>query len=233
MSVHPVIRILCFLILVTFLARMHLPEMLLLFLCFFIFALKNFSQHMRVLYRFVMRLRWFWLSILILYSFMPLDRVEVGIPSLAPQLAGLSEGLLRCLSLLLVIMYFVVLVHPIALSQLQQAWYWLMRPLKYIGVAPELVSLRIALSFHAVRELQVLSLRPGHKLTFRQLPERLFTFLQLAIEKSTSQTIALEEETSPLAAPRIGQWVIPLVLLAALVLLVHYRPLPLAQFLAW
>ena len=232
MSVHPVIRILCFLILVTFLARMHLPEMLLLTLCFFIFALKNFSHHMRVLYRFVMRLRWFWLSILILYSFMPLDRVDVGTHLLAPQLAGLGEGLLRCLSLLLVIMYFVVLVHPIALPQLQQAWYWLMRPLKLLGIAPDLISLRIALSFHAVRELQILTVRPEHKLTFRQLPERLFDYMQLAIEKSTSQTVVLAQ-TSPLAAPRLGQWVIPLVLLVALVLLIHYRPLPLAQNLIW
>ena len=207
---------------------MHLPEMLLLTLCFFIFALKNFSHHMRVLYRFVMRLRWFWLSILILYTFMPLDRVD----SSAQHMAGLMEGLLRCQSLLLVIMYFVVLVHPIALTQLQQAWYWLMRPLKLIGIAPDLISLRIALSFHAVRELQVLSVRPEHKLNFRQLPERLFAFMQFAIDKSTSDNIDLAD-TSPLPAPRLGQWVIPLALLAGLMLLIHYRPLPLAQYLTW
>jgi hypothetical protein len=232
MSVHPVIRILCFLILVTFLARMHLPEMLVLSFCFFVFAFKNFTEHMRVLFRFVMRLRWFWLSILLLYSFMPLDSTEVGTQSLAPHLAGLWEGLLRCFSLLLVIMYFVVLVHPIALVQLRQAWYWLMRPLKIIGIAPDLISLRIALSFHAVRELQAQSVRPEHKLNFRQLPERLYDFMQIAIEKSANQTGSIED-SCPLPAPSLRQWVIPLVLLTALIMLVHYRPLPLEQYFNW
>ena len=207
--------------------------MLLLTLGFFVFALKNFSVHIRVLFRFVLRLRWFWLSILLLYSFMPQDHVAVGSHPLAAHLAGLYEGLLRCLSLMLVIMYFVVLVHPIALPQLQQAWYWLMRPLKVVGIPTELISLRIALSLHAVRELQALHTRPEHQLTLRQLPERLFAYVEHAIQQASHQTAQLYTNPSPLAAPRLLQWLMPLLLLATLILLVHYRPLSLPHTFYW
>lgn len=228
MLLHPVIRILCFLILVTYLASMHLPDMLLLTAFFFAFASKNFRNHMSVLSRFVWRLRWFWLSILILYSLLPLN-VSTSSTYAVSMLVGLSEGLVRCLALLLVIMYFVLLVHPIPLEQLQQSWYWIIRPLRFVGINPEVISMRIALTFHAVRELQTVSMRPEQKLSFRQLPQSLFEFMQLAIEKSAAQAMHTVQEEQPLRLPQPRQWWLPVGLLIVLSLLRYYQPLQTLQ----
>ena len=223
MSLHPVIRIICFLIIVIFLARLHLPGMLLLTAAFFIFAFHNFSQVVSVVSRFAWRLRWFWLSILVLYSLMPLNGATSPGFTAAVSLQGLQEGLIRCLSLLLVIMYFVLLIHPIALNQLQQAWAWLMQPLRNMGINPDVFSLRLALTFHAVRELQSLSIRPEQKLNLRQLPERLFNFLQLAIEKSTAPSDDFQSTPITLLSPGILQWLFPIGLLGMFLMMSFYQ----------
>lgn len=224
MSLHPVIRIICFLIIVIFLARLHLPGMLLLLSAFFIFAFYNFAKVVTVISRFAWRLRWFWLSILVLYSVMPLNGTTPSEFTATVFLHGLQEGLIRCLSLLLVIMYFVLLIHPIALNQLQQAWAWLMQPLRYLGIKPDVFSLRLALTFHAVRELQSLSILPEQKLNLRQLPERLFGFLQLALEKSTAPSDDFQSTPTPLLSPGILQWLFPLALLVMFLVMSLYQP---------
>ena len=233
MLLHPVIRILCFLILVTFLARMHLPEMLILMFFFFIFALKNFTTHITVLYRFVVRLRWFWISIILLYSLMPLGAPDTASQYETTQLAGLIQGLIRCLALLIIIMYFVLLVHPIPVEQLQQSWYWLMRPLKLIGMNSEVFSLRIALTFSAVRELQAISERPEQKFSFRQLPQRLFEFIQVAVEESAKEKLNSNYVSHRLPLPGFPQWLAPVCVLLVLLALVYFQPILLPQFLNW
>ena len=185
------------------------------------------------LYRFVVRLRWFWISIILLYSLMPLGMSDTTPQQNTIQLSGLIEGLIRCLALLLVLMYFILLVYPIPLTQLQQSWYWLMRPVKIIGINPQLISMRIALTFHAVHQLQAISERPEQKLSIPQLPQRLFEFLQVAIEKAATQTLTSNQDENLIPCPGYHQWLVPIGLLMALSILVLFEPIQVLHYFNW
>jgi len=217
MSLHPVIRILSFLIIVVFLARLALPGMLILTSVFIFFAAFSAHQTISVVSQFAWRLRWFWLAILLLYSLMSHHGGETT-SILSVSLSGFQEGSIRCLSLLIVIFYFVLLIHPLRPNQLQQAWSWLMRPLGIIRINPDVFSLRLALTFHAVREMQTMQIKPEHKLKMRQLPEQLFAYLQLAIEKSRVHEDTTDSIPAASSSPEHVQWLVP----AAIVLILTF-----------
>ncbi len=215
MSLHPVIRITTFLILVAALARLDLPALLFLLLLFFVFAVPRFSIYLMTVTRFAWRLKWFWLSIILLYALLPQSAVN---EQAWFHIDGMWQGVIRCLGLLLIVMYFVLLVHPIPVDRLQAAWIWLMSPLRFIGLSPQKLGLRIGLTFYAVQQLQVqTSSLPA--LRFRNLPDHLYQFVAHAITQSASAQMAIQQTPVQPESPQWLQWSLPILTMCALTIL--------------
>lgn len=215
---HPVIRVLAFLTLVALLSRATLFFILALDSLFILLSLRYLHAMGGSIWRAVLRLRWLWLSLLLLYGFMTPD-LEPGVWQLSS--AGLLLGLERCLSLLTVILYFSLLNHVTSRDELQAAIYWLLAPLQSIGVPSARLSLRISLTLDAVAELQRQFAR-GDATTstparnWRQLPQRIYDLFKYALAQAErqgeAQVVCLNVE-----APRYGQWLYLLTIVSVLI----------------
>lgn len=215
---HPVIRILCFLSLVTALARANFPFILLADGLFLIFALNSPGDIFAFAWRLVRRMRWFWLSIILLYSLMtPGGGHSIMLGALELSLGGFWLGLARCLALLTVLLFFALLIHTTPPTQLQGALYWLLLPLRYLGLPANRVSIRVALTLQKIHELQSrwssVAGSKGKLTSWRDIPERIAALIHQVFDQAESkpQQIELTLETS---APSYWQWVLLIALIA-------------------
>ncbi|TPW14387.1 MAG: hypothetical protein FD130_1379 [Halothiobacillaceae bacterium] len=108
--------------------------------------------------RMLKRMRFFFLSIAILYFWFTPHAITLGEASLAglPSLAGIQEGALRLVALLLVVVAVNLLLQTTTRDQLLVAIYWYARPLALMGISPVRVAVRITLILGSVDEAQVM-----------------------------------------------------------------------------
>lgn len=220
---HPVIRVLAFLTLVALLSRATLFFIVVLDACFLLLSFRHLVSLRGTLWRSVIRLRWLWLSLLLLYGFMsPVTAPDSWQATLHISYSGLMLGLERCLALLTVILYFSWLNHVTGRTELQAAIYWLLVPLQRLGVPVARLSLRISLTLHAVAELQrqteqdaVVKNRPARD--WRQLPQRIYDLFNHALAQANRQDIT-QAITLDVEAPHYGQWLYLLVIVTLLVI---------------
>lgn len=215
---HPAIRILCFLGLVSALARANLTFILLADGVFLLFAFIKSSDIFPFAWRLARRMRWFWLSIMLLYTLMtPGGGETLALGSLSLSLGGFILGLTRCLALITVLLYFALLIHTTPAARLQGALFWLLQPLRYIGIPANALSVRMALTLEKIHALQMkwaTQATTGFRLrSWREIPERIATLIQEVFSQaeSTPSQMHLTIETS---APAHGQWLLFVVLLA-------------------
>jgi len=221
---HPVIRVLCFLLLVTSLARAHYPFILLADIIFLVFALRTPPEFFTFIWRFMRRMRWFWLSIILLYTMMtPGGGHTIMLGSLELSLGGFLLGLERCLALATVLFYFALLIHTTAQARLQGALYWLLQPMARLGLPAASLSIRIALTMQKVHELQTRwsanAEATKDSVSWRDIPDRITTFLHDVFTQAdtppTNQELTLETY-----APGYRQWLL-LGLLAGLIVVLR------------
>jgi len=179
---HPVVRILCFLSLVTALARASYPFILLSDLVFLIFVFRSSSETLTFIWRMMRRMRWFWLSIILLYTMMtPGGGHSFVFGNLELSLGGFLLGLERCLALARVLLYFALLIHTTSQTRLQGALFWLLQPLSRLGVPATPLSIRIALTLQKVHELQSrwssASVSTNKPTSWRDIPDRIMSFV--------------------------------------------------------
>ncbi len=152
---HPVIRIICFLVFVASLSRANAGQLFLglglIFLLFFSSTTHFFQQAFVML----LRLRWFFLSILVLYFWMTPDTSLLtdssNLFSFIP--AGIISGLERIFSLVLVVLGVSYLLASLKQEQLIAAIYWLVSPFVYLGLERDKMVLRLAMGMEAVGRL--------------------------------------------------------------------------------
>lgn len=227
---HPVIRILCFLTLITALARANFPFILLTDALFLGFALKSSGDIFAFSWRLMRRMRWFWLSIILLYTLMtPGGGQSIMLGTIELSLGGFWLGLERCLALLTVLLYFALLIHTTPATQLQGALYWLLRPLRRLGLPANRLSIRIALTLQKIHELQSRwSSDSGPKMTlssWREIPERIAALIHEVFTQAETKPVQseLSLETS---APAYWQWIVLITLVmlivAARIFSTHY-----------
>jgi energy-coupling factor transporter transmembrane protein EcfT len=222
---HPVIRILCFLSLITALARANFPFILLADGIFLLFVLRASSDIFAFTWRLMRRMRWFWLSIILLYVLMtPGGGPSFILGTLELSLGGFLLGLERCLALVTVLLFFALLIHTTPATQLQGALYWLLRPLQRLGLPANRLSIRIALTLQKIHELQshwssasvpAISLH-----SWREIPERIGAFIHDVFIHADS-TPAQTELTLETSAPAHWQWLL-LVILVVLIIVIRF-----------
>lgn len=218
---HPVIRILCFLTLITALARASFPFILLADAFFLLFALRSSQNIFGFTWRLMRRMRWFWLSIVLLYTLMtPGGGQSVVLGTIELSLGGLWLGLERCLALATVLLFFSLLIHTTPPIQLQGALYWLLRPLRHLGLPADRLSVRVALTLQKIHELQSNWLSDSdheRKLkSWRDIPEHIAALIHDVFVRAEAKPLQIELslETS---APGNGQWIMFMVIIALIV----------------
>lgn len=152
---HPVIRVICFLILSGFVVFGGVYELALgILLVFSVVAIKRF-QSLELSLRILKRMKWFFLSILVLYLWFTPGAPLLGISAAGmPTVEGVSTGLLRVMSLVLVIFAVNYFVTAIARTSLVEAIVWLLYPVKWLGIENTTIALRIALVLELIPRVQ-------------------------------------------------------------------------------
>ena len=100
------------------------------------------------------RLRWFYLSILILYFwFYPGTEMLPMLGDFSPTIEGVKQAVLRITSLLIVISYSVFLVQLTSRDDIISGIQFILSPLAYLGVDSRRFALRLGLVLSIVPEM--------------------------------------------------------------------------------
>lgn len=152
---HPLIRVLCFLLFAAWLAwggpqRLVFGGALLLALYLVIP-----SADPRPAWQMIRRLRWFLISLLIIYGWFTPGRPllfdqAMPLSVLIPTIEGLAAGLLRCVVLVVIVLAVNLLLRTTDRDQLLSAIHGLARPLTPFGLSRERLALRMMLVMDAI-----------------------------------------------------------------------------------
>lgn len=192
----------------------------------------NAHPHLKTALMMLKRLRWLFLSILVLYLFFTPGRLLWPGVLWGPTVEGLQQGGLRIAALVLIVAAVNWLLASTEQDEFLSAVIWCLRPLVWLGLPHERLAVRIALTLEAV------SLVRGHYrhqprqdgveapaeevvqpsarqqlLTIAKTAHRLFTEVVSVAESAPLREIVLPAQSRP----PLWQWLIPLLLLALFV----------------
>lgn len=233
---HPVIRIICFLILSAFVVFGGLYELALGLLIVLGVVIVRRFQSVELSLRIIRRMKWFFLSILIVYLWFTPGSPFMGIDVTGmPTEEGLKTGALRVLSLALIIFAVNYFVTTIARIKLVEAIIWLLYPMRWAGIDNRTIALRIAMVLEFLPRVQqmVLDVKQDYLHTpsesndgkletrKRKLKEKLSVaglLVEQLFVRVVDEAVRTPHETINLAQashPPLIQWIFP-VLLSAL-----------------
>jgi energy-coupling factor transport system permease protein len=230
---HAVIKIICFLV---FGAAMAVGSEPVLLTGFILVAVLYVSELMRgvptqlpTALKMLKRLRWLFLSILIVYLFFTPGVLLIPDVLWGPTQEGLLQGLLRIAVLVLIVAAVNVLIGSTEQAEFLSAVSWCLQPLSWLGLSHERLAVRISLTLEAVGVLRnayrhearddtpepaTNSFEPKLS-TIAKTAHRLFAKVIDDAAQTSTQTITLPDQS----APPLLQWAIP-ALLAMLLLVV-------------
>jgi energy-coupling factor transport system permease protein len=226
--VHPLIRVSCFLVFAALLAvggssRLWVAAALIAVISHF-FLPRSVLRSALAMSR---RLRWLFLSLLIVYGWFspgdPVWQAPDAVPwlsALLPGLEGLQAGLARALALVLIVFAVRVLLFACTREELMAAVYGLALPLAAFGLARERLALRMVLVMDAVEETRALvgerlALRAGGVPRLRAIGDFAAGLIREIGDRS-GRRAGEPVELVLAGAPPPWQWIYPLVLGLAL-----------------
>lgn len=215
MNLHPVIRLACFLLLVAGLAISKTILVFALFpLCLLLFRIYcSFSA----VFFLLKRLRWLFLSILILNLWLNSPSF-FGLPNLADFLLALG----RVIVLIIIVLVAHLLITKTLIQEIIAALQWWFTPLHKIGFSTTRLAVRLALVLDTVQAVQNLYMDTPIGQTRRFAPTsqspikrishkvaELFTQVVIYAETTPLRTL----EIPKLQSPPQWQWLYPLFML--------------------
>jgi energy-coupling factor transport system permease protein len=214
--VHPLIRVIALLV---FVAGLALAKPALLAAGIGLLLLLNLLAGFPapgVLLQMVLRLRWLLLAIVLVYGWWtPGASLLPAIGSWSPTLEGVVAGLLRVLSLVLIVAAVHLLLQITTRSELLPAIMQLIRPVTTYSVR-ERLAVRMLLSIEAVTRVQslIIDTLKSHPLNSRKLSSLGITarVLYRAVLDKAAQAGTGVIEVVELEPPPLWQWLIPLAL---------------------
>lgn len=153
---HPLIRIVSFLVFAAFVATGHAAQ--LAFAALLVAAGYGVTARaqLKAAWPLLRRMRWLFLSLLVVYLwFTPGQPLLPAIAS-QPTLEGVLEGLQRISALALLALAASLLLQSMTREVLIAALYSLLSPLRWLRVQPERIAVRLTLTLEAVTEVQQL-----------------------------------------------------------------------------
>jgi len=229
--VHPVIRILCFLVFAGFVAFGGMNDLLLGYLLVLTVVLVKRLPSLELSLRTIKRMRWLFLSILVIYFwFTPGQPVLGGGYPYLPSVQGVQMGILRVSSLILIVLALNVFVSTIARQRLVEAIIWLFNPVSRLGLDCRSLAVRIALILELIPQVQQIVV--DMKLQYgtdgsdqisneylhwrKRIVSRIVEIsrlVELLFERIVNEAVNMHSETfaiSTLSAPPLLQWGLPL-----------------------
>ncbi len=227
---HAVIKIICFLI---FGAAMAVGSEPLLLAGFALMTVLYLSELLRGVptqlpnaLKMLKRLRWLFLSILIVYLFFTPGVLLIPDVLWGPTQEGLLQGLLRIAVLVLIVAAVNVLISSTEQAEFLSAVNWCLQPLSWLGLSHERLAVRISLTLEAVGVLRSAYRHDARDdtpatepaafepklMTIASTAHRLFAKVIDDAEHATTHTMTLPEES----CPPVWQWVIPALLVTLL-----------------
>ena len=155
---HPVIRIISFIVLTAFLAQGDAANNLVAIMILTFLFIKLDGQSWRTAWHLLRRMRWLFLSIAVVYLWLtPGESLIPGMTSFAewlPTVEGLWQGGLRIMSLALMVAAASLLMSVTSRDEVLGALHWMMAPLGLLRFPHERFAVRAALSLEAVTQVQ-------------------------------------------------------------------------------
>jgi len=221
---HPVIRVVSFLVFCVALARPDPGQLIVAVLLIggllFTLTLAQVRQTLVM----VRRLRWLLLSILVIYGwFTPGVPLDLPLPEyLLPTRAGLEEGAPRVLTLILILLAAGILLVSTSRQQLIAALYWLLSPLRHLRWPPERLAIRLALTLdYVTRQASLWQIPPttpatrGIRGRITHIAQHLAGLLPQLFEQA-EQPSTREVTLDILPPPSVRQWGWPVLLVIGL-----------------
>jgi len=175
--------------------------------------------------RLLSRMRWFFLSIAMVYVFFTPGRLVFSALPWGPTWEGLHEGMLRVGVLVLIVLAVNLLLRTTGREALTAAILWCLRLLSWIGLPHERLAVRIALTLDTVGEVQSVY-RHGPRGDEAQTARQPVTVRLARIGETAKRlfvSVAQQAESAPLhsieiseaSRPPLWQWLFPAVIGAA------------------
>jgi hypothetical protein len=234
---HPVIRIISFLILAGYVAFGGVYETALGFALVLGVILYRRLQSIELSTRIIKRMRWLFLSILIVYLwFTPGEPLLPIKTDFMPTLQGLQTGLLRVLSLILIIVAVNYFISTIARHRLVQAIVWLLYPLNWMAIDTRQLALRIALTLELIPRVQQMVLDvKQHYVDVKQNSDQvkhaalkkslvlsritmISHMLEMLFQRTVGEALKMPPEkirVDTMKHPPVWQWIVPAAVAAA------------------
>lgn len=220
-NVHPVLRVIGFVIFSLFLALGNPAQLALGCIIVILLFATAPAQTLQGFWPMLRRMRWLLLSILIIYAWMtpgpPLFSVP-GLQAWLPTTTGLLQGGQRLLALALMVaaVHWLLVVTP--QHQLVSALYWLALPLAWLGLSRQRFAVRLALVLRRVVEVQALvgaevqqaGVGRGDIRGYARVGAALVTQVSTRAETSPCEEVEIDVADRP----PVWQWVLPLLLTA-------------------
>jgi len=148
---HPLIKILCFILV---LLLMSMVNNTMLFFMMLIFFIMLFSLKIQTFLHAVRRMRWLFLSIFMIYAFGTPGELIPNFPvNFAPTFEGLQFGLVQIEKLLIALAALSLLLTSSPREQMMLGLYMLLSPLNLVGLNVERFAARLMLTLDYVEEL--------------------------------------------------------------------------------
>ncbi len=147
---HPFVKILYFILILSLMSFLSGQWLHLLLLAVCVFAM---SRQLRSFVRIIMRMRWLFISILIIYGFGTPGELIPYIPlGFAPTFEGLQLGLLHIEKITIALATLNILFITDSKQELILGLYMLLSPLKYLGLNIKKFAIRLFLTLEYVED---------------------------------------------------------------------------------
>lgn len=154
---HPVIRIVTFLVFTLFVAFGGYPQLFfsLAVLVLFYLLVRSTAALWQSSWQMLRRMRWLFLSMLVIYCwFTPGQVVFPLISDYSPTWQGLLMAGYRIGSLVVIVVAVNIVIKSTPREQVTAGLLWLLTPLRYVGLPHERLAVRIVLTFNMISEIQ-------------------------------------------------------------------------------
>jgi len=165
---HAVIKIVCFLVFATAMvmgAKLVLLAGFILVASLYLFELvQGMPTQLHNALKMLKRLRWLFLSILVVYLFFTPGILLLPDVLWGPTQEGLIQGLVRIVVLVLIVAAVNVLIGSTGQAEFLSAVSWCLQPLSWLGLSHERLAVRISLTLATVGVLRTASMKCVTKL---------------------------------------------------------------------
>lgn len=169
--------------------------------------------------RMLRRMRWFFLSIAVVYLLFTPGRLLFATWPWGPTYAGLAEGGQRIAALVLIVLAVNLLLRTTERGELISAILWCLWPLAWLGLPRERLAIRIALTLEAVEGVQVIyrrrdtpqTIQPGLRARLARVGATASRLVEQVLLMAETVPLQALEVPQPRTPPPV-QWLLPVLL---------------------